>query len=79
LGNRCQEVCRGPRSFVNHADDAVLAGLHARLERVRSPDEPPDACWRYGIDLAFMKGLFAYWRDGYDWRAQEAAFLVGPR
>ncbi|HSE92539.1 MAG TPA: alpha/beta fold hydrolase [Methylomirabilota bacterium] len=59
--------------FTIAVPDAVLGDLRARLERVRWPDEAPGALWRYGTDLAYMKALCAYWRDAYDWRAQEAA------
>ena len=61
-----------PQPFAIRVDDAVLADLHARLERVRWPDEVPGADWRYGTDLGYMKELVAYWRDRYDWRVHEA-------
>ena len=35
-----------PRPFTIKVADAVLADLRARLERVRWPDEAPDAGWR---------------------------------
>jgi microsomal epoxide hydrolase len=61
-----------PRPFRLAVPDAVLADLRARLDRVRWPDEIPGAAWRHGTDLAYMKSLVAYWREGYDWRAREA-------
>jgi pimeloyl-ACP methyl ester carboxylesterase len=61
-----------PRPFTIAVADEVLADLRDRLGRVRWPDAPPDAGWRYGTDLAYMRDLVAYWRDGYDWRAHEA-------
>jgi len=61
-----------PRPFAIRVDDAVLGDLRARLERVRWPDEVPEAGWRYGTDLGYMKALVAYWRDRYDWRVHEA-------
>src|SRR5205085_11652115 len=27
--------------------------------------------WDYGTDLAYLKSLVAYWKDSFDWRAQE--------
>jgi microsomal epoxide hydrolase len=72
-----------PAPFTIHVPDPVLADLRARLERARWPDEVPGGGWRYGSDLAYMKELLAYWRDKYDWRAQEAVlnrwrqFMVG--
>src|SRR5437879_1416428 len=61
-----------PQPFTIRAADDVLADLRARLERVRWPDEVPGAAWRYGTSVSYMKELVAYWRDNYDWRAQEA-------
>src|SRR5207244_10044969 len=61
-----------PRAFTIKVPDEVLADLRARLERVRWPDEPPDAGWRYGASVAYMKELVEHWRARYDWRAHEA-------
>ena len=61
-----------PRPFTVQVPDEVLDDLRERLGRVRWPDEPPGAGWRYGSDLAYMRELVGYWRDGYDWRAHEA-------
>ena len=60
-----------PKPFQLSVPDDVLKDLRARLERVRWPDEAPDSGWQYGTSLAYMKELVAYWREGYDWRAQE--------
>jgi len=49
----------------------VLDDLRDRLARTRWPDEVPGSGWEYGADLAFMRDLTGYWRDGFDWRAQE--------
>jgi len=61
-----------PRPFTIKVADDVLADLRARLERVRWPDEAPDAAWRYGTSVAYMKELIEYWRTRYDWRVHEA-------
>ena len=61
-----------PRPFALKVPEAVLTDLRARLERVRWPDEAPNAGWQHGSSLAYMKELVAYWRDRYDWRTQEA-------
>jgi microsomal epoxide hydrolase len=61
-----------PRPFTLHVAEDILTDLRARLERVRWPDEAPEAGWQHGTSLAYMKELVAYWRDRYDWRAQEA-------
>jgi pimeloyl-ACP methyl ester carboxylesterase len=60
--------------FKLQVPDSVIADLHARLDRVRWPDEVPDSRWRYGTDLGYMKELVTYWRHSYDWRFHEARF-----
>src|SRR5919198_465258 len=62
-----------PQPFRIHVAEEVLRDLRERLGRVRWPDEAPGPPWRFGTDLAYLKELVAYWRDKYDWRAQEAA------
>jgi pimeloyl-ACP methyl ester carboxylesterase len=68
-----------PQPFKARVPDGVLADLRERLARVRWPDEIPDSQWRYGTDLAYMKELVAYWRDHFDWRAQEARLNALPQ
>src|SRR5438132_8824389 len=68
-----------PRPFTVRVPDEVLADLRTRLERVRWPDEIASEGWRYGTCLAYMKELVAYWRDRYDWRAQEARLNALPQ
>ncbi len=62
----------GIQPFTIAVADDVLADLRRRLAATRWPDEVDDAGWDYGANLAYLKGLVAYWRDGFDWRAQEA-------
>jgi pimeloyl-ACP methyl ester carboxylesterase len=58
------------RPFTIAIPDAVLVDLKARLRHPRYP--PPLAGgWTYGTDVAYLQGLVAYWRDTFDWRAQE--------
>ena len=64
-----------PKPFALHVDDAVLEDLQQRLQRVRWPDQAPDAQpWALGTDLAYLQETVAYWRDQFDWRQQEARF-----
>ena len=35
--------------------------------------------WDYGAPLSDVKRLAAYWRDGFDWRAQEARLNEIPQ
>ena len=57
--------------FSVHVPDAVLADLKQRLSRARFPDELTGSGWTYGTNLAYLRDLVAYWRDTFDWRAQE--------
>jgi epoxide hydrolase len=59
--------------FTVHVPDSKLDDLHERLARTRFPDQLSDAGWSYGTELGYLRELVAYWRDGYDWRAQERA------
>jgi pimeloyl-ACP methyl ester carboxylesterase len=52
--------------------DSVLDDLKQRLARTRLPDEPPLAPWSTGTSLGYLKQLLDYWREGFDWRSQEA-------
>jgi microsomal epoxide hydrolase len=57
--------------FTIHVPDDVLQDLKTRLTRTRLPDQVQDAAWDYGTDLSYLKELLAYWRDRFDWRAEE--------
>lgn len=58
--------------FEIHVDDAVLEDLRSRLARTRFPDQIEGTGWEYGIAIDYLRDLVAYWRDAYDWRAEEA-------
>ncbi|MBL9153116.1 MAG: alpha/beta fold hydrolase [Verrucomicrobiales bacterium] len=60
--------------------DTVLTDLRERLARTRWPASEIDgAGWDYGVPMAYLKSLTAYWADGYDWRRQEAALNAIPQ
>lgn len=68
-----------PERYRLHVPDEVLDVLRERLSRSRWPDEIPESGWRFGARLAFV---VEHWREGFDWRAQEAklnALLRRPR
>jgi len=58
--------------FRIHVEDAVLEDLRARLALTRFPDQIPGTGWEQGFPTDLLRDLVEHWRDGYDWRAQEA-------
>ncbi|KAA1473721.1 alpha/beta-hydrolase [Dentipellis sp. KUC8613] len=52
--------------------DDALALLHQKLAVTRFPDELDDAGWEYGAPLFDVRRLGERWKNGFDWRAQEA-------
>jgi microsomal epoxide hydrolase len=52
--------------------EEVLDDLRRRLAATRFPDQILGSGWDYGTDGAYLRELCSYWRDKYDWRAQEA-------
>jgi pimeloyl-ACP methyl ester carboxylesterase len=69
----------GMTPFTLSVAPAALTDLHARLDRVRWPDEAPDAPWLYGTSLAFMREMVQHWRHHFDWRATEAQLNAWPQ
>jgi pimeloyl-ACP methyl ester carboxylesterase len=59
--------------FEIRVPDEVLQDLKQRLAATRLPQQIEGSGWSYGAELSYLKELLAYWRDKYDWRAQEAA------
>src|SRR5215472_17663720 len=68
-----------PQPFTLHVADTALADLRERLGRTRFPDQAPGEPWAYGTNVAWMEGLVAYWRERFDWRAQEARLNRFPQ
>jgi epoxide hydrolase len=58
--------------FEIRVDDSVLDDLRDRLALTRLPDQIEGTGWEYGIPVDYVRELVEYWRDTYDWRAQEA-------
>ena len=57
--------------FTIDIPQADLDDLHQRLEMTRWPDAMDGAGWDYGTDPDYLRELVTYWRNGFDWRAQE--------
>jgi pimeloyl-ACP methyl ester carboxylesterase len=67
------------RPFRVEIPQADLDDLKDRLGRTRWPGEVPGSGWSRGVPLDYLEDLAAYWRDGYDWRRQEAALNQVPQ
>jgi microsomal epoxide hydrolase len=57
--------------FEVRVSDVVLRDLRERLSRTRFPDQLEAADWSYGTELTYLRELCDYWREKFDWRAQE--------
>ncbi len=71
-------VRRAPERLRIAVPEQQLDDLRSRLRATRWPDALPGSGWDYGTDLGYLQELCAYWADGYDWRAQEAALNRYP-
>ena len=67
---------------------ADLDDLANRLARTRWPSSLPGAAWdrgapgagwERGVPVGYLRELAEYWRDGFDWRAQEARLNSYPQ
>lgn len=68
-----------PVAFTLQVPDTAIADLRERLARTRLPDQAPGEPWAYGTDVGWLAELLAYWRSGFDWRAQEARLNAFPQ
>jgi pimeloyl-ACP methyl ester carboxylesterase len=58
---------------------ADLDDLRDRLRRTRWSPQLPGQDWTRGVPVDYLRRLAAYWADGFDWRAQEAALNEFPQ
>jgi pimeloyl-ACP methyl ester carboxylesterase len=56
----------------------VLADLRRRLAQTRWPEEFAGRRWAGGASVDYLRSLVEWWRDGFDWRAQERAINSFP-
>ena len=68
-----------PQQFTYRVPDDDIADLRGALRRTRLPDAAPGEPWAYGTSVDYVRGLVDYWRDGFDWRAQEARLNAFPQ
>jgi len=56
-----------------------LDDLADRLARTRLPQAAPGDDWTYGTPNHYLAEMVGYWRDGFDWRAQEERMNAFPQ
>jgi pimeloyl-ACP methyl ester carboxylesterase len=57
----------------------ALDDLAARLAGTRWPEALPGTPWERGVPLPYLRELAEYWREEFDWRAQEARLNSYPQ
>jgi len=67
------------RPFLIDIPDEDLDDLRRRLGLTRWPPAIPGTGWEYGTDVAWLQELCDYWREGFDWRAQERLLNAWPQ
>src|SRR4051794_10375321 len=67
------------RSFRIEVPQSEVDDLRRRLTSARWPREIDRTRWADGITVDAMHGLVERWRDGFDWRAEEASLNRFPQ
>src|SRR5438477_115331 len=65
------EIAATVRSFNIDIAEAVLVDLDRRLADTRWVTPLLSKGWDHGINPGYLEDFIAYWRDTFDWRAQE--------
>jgi pimeloyl-ACP methyl ester carboxylesterase len=65
--------------FTLNVPDTAVADLKSRLALTRFPDAAPGEPWAFGTSVDYARDLIAYWKDQFDWRAQETALNGFPQ
>lgn len=65
--------------FQINVSESSIKTLHDKLSLATFPDELTDANWELGAPLSHVKRLSEYWRNGFDWPAQEAKLNQLPQ
>jgi pimeloyl-ACP methyl ester carboxylesterase len=68
-----------PQPFALSIPDKDIADLKSRLALTRLPDAAPGEPWAFGSSVDYVRELVAYWKERFDWRAQEAALNAFPQ
>ncbi|GAA4303039.1 pimeloyl-ACP methyl ester carboxylesterase [Actinomadura luteofluorescens] len=66
------------RPFRIDVPAAEIECLRARVSATRWPATAGPDDWSRGVPAGYLRELAAYWADGFDWRAEEAALNEIP-
>jgi hypothetical protein len=58
--------------FTISIEEDRIRRLHQKLDLADFPHELDQAGWTYGAPLSDIKRLAQHWREGFNWREQEA-------
>jgi pimeloyl-ACP methyl ester carboxylesterase len=71
------------RPFRIEIPETVIESIRAKVRAYEWHEMPRGSglenSWAYGANLEFMRGLCAYWVDGYDWRKWESELNKFPQ
>ena len=73
------DTTKSIRPFRIDIAQAQLDDLAARLARTRFGTPLPGDDWKTGVPTSYLVELVAYWRDEFDWRAQEKSLNTFPQ
>ncbi|KAF9267373.1 alpha/beta-hydrolase [Marasmius fiardii PR-910] len=62
----------GEVPFKISVTDEQLSLLRKKLDLTTFPDELEDSGWKYGVPLKDIQRLVERWKNGYNWRSEEA-------
>jgi hypothetical protein len=68
-----------PKPFTLRVSDDDMADLRARLGRTRFPDQAPGQALALRRRSGISSRPVSYWRDRFDWRAQETKLNGFPQ
>ncbi len=66
------------RPFRVEVSKEDLVDLNERLARTRLPQPAPTDDWAYGTPNSYLAETVEYWRNSFDWAAQEARINEFP-
>jgi pimeloyl-ACP methyl ester carboxylesterase len=66
-----------PEPFEIAPDQAVVSDLRRRIEAARWPDQPAEAGWALGTDLAVARRVCRHWAEDYDFARLERLNALG--